>query len=103
MLYTMLNLICFLACIFAAVGAARDAKIGFVGYALAAAIGLALGGGSTWAMINVGDRVAAAVEALPEARRELYLRVFYLAAPLWILVAMFIADRVTSAAMRLTL
>ena len=99
MLYTLLNLICFFGCIFAAVGAARDAKIGFVGYALAAAIGLALGGGSTWAMWNIGERVIAAVEVRPEARRELYLWVLYLAVVLWILIAMFIADRVTSAAM----
>lgn len=101
MLWTMLHTICFFGCIIAAVGAAREAKIGFIGYALAVAIGLAMGGGLTWVMWNTGERVIAAVEARSEARQELYFRMLYLAAVLWVLIAIFIADYVTSVAMRL--
>ena len=84
-----------------AVGAARDAKTGFLGYALAVVIGLALGGSSTWTMWTVGKRVAAVVRPYPEARQKLYSGVLMLAVMLWILIALFIADHVTSAAMRL--
>ncbi|MFL6438441.1 MAG: hypothetical protein ACJ71Q_12735 [Terriglobales bacterium] len=102
MLWTMLNLMCFLICILAAVGAAREARAGFLGYALAVGIGLAVGGTSTWAMWNAGERVGAAVQVGREARRELYFRVLDAVAVLWILIALFIADHVTSAAMRFT-
>lgn len=101
MLWTMLNAICFLVCILGAVGAARDAKTGFVGYALAVGIGLALAGSSSWAMWKAGERVGVAAQVHPEARRELYFRVLYVVAVLWILIALFVADHLTSAAMRL--
>ena len=101
MLWTMLNAICFLVCMLGAVGAARAARTGPLGYVLAVVIGLALGGSSTWVMWNVGERVGAAVQVHPERRRELYFRVLYVAAVSWILIALFIADHVTSAAIRL--
>jgi hypothetical protein len=97
----MLNAICFLVCILGSVGAARAARTGPLGYVLAVVIGLALGGSSTWVMWNVGERVGAAVQVHPEPTRELYFRVLYVAAVLWILIALFVADRLTSAGMRL--
>jgi len=101
MLWTMLNAICFLVCILGSVGAARHAKTGLLGYALAVAIGLALGGSFTWTMWTVGKGVAAAIQAYREARQKLYSGVLLLAVALWILIALFVADRLTSAAMRL--
>jgi len=97
----MLNAICFLISIVAAVGGAREAKAGFGGYSLAIAIGITLGVACTWAMWTVGERVGVAVQPYPEAKRELYFRVLYLAAVLWILIVVVIADHVTSATMRL--
>jgi hypothetical protein len=101
MLWTMLNAICFLACMFGSVGAARAARTGPVGYVLAMVIGLALGGSFTWVMWKLGGRVGAAVQAHPEPKRELYFRVLYVAAVLWVLIALFVTDRLTSAAIRL--
>jgi hypothetical protein len=101
MLWTMLNVICFLVCIIGAAGAAREAKAGLIGYALALIIGLAIGGSSAWAMQSVGERVGAATQAHPAARRELCFKVLYVVAVLWIIIALFIADHLTSAAMRL--
>lgn len=99
----MLTLICFLVCVFAAVGAARDSNTGFIGYALAVTIGLAMGVGSTWAFWTLGERLIGAVQRRPEARRELYLRLLYAAAVLWILSVAFIAVRVIPATLRLVL
>jgi hypothetical protein len=101
MLWTMLNAICFLVCILGSVGAGRAARTGPLGYVLAVVIGLALGESSTWLMWNVCERVGVAVQVHPERRRELYFRALYVAAVLWILIALFVADRLTSAAMRL--
>ena len=101
MLWTMLNAICFLVCIFASVGAARAARTSPFGYVLSVLIGLVLGGASTWAMWSVGERIGTAAQVQPESRRQVYFRVLYVAAVVWILIALFIADRVTSAAMRL--
>jgi uncharacterized membrane-anchored protein len=101
MLWTMLNAICFLVSIIGALGAARDARANLVGYVLAVAIGSVLGGISTWAMWSVGERVGAATQPHPEPRREIYFRVLYLAALLWILIALFIVNHLTSAIIRL--
>jgi hypothetical protein len=101
MLWAMLNMTCFFVCMLGALGAARDAKTSFVGYGLAVLIGLAVGGSSTWAMWSIGKRVVAAVQAHPEARRELYWRILYVAAVPWILLALLIAKHVTSAGLRL--
>jgi len=101
MLWTMLNAICFLVCILASVGAARNAKAGFFGYALAVGIGLVWGGGSTWGLWTVGKRVAAVIEPYPEARQKLYSGAVLFAVLLWILIALLFADRVTSWVMRL--
>lgn len=103
MLWTMLNAICFLVCIFGAVGAARDARANSASYALAVGIGLALGGVSTWGMWNLGERIGMAAHVHRGQRREAYFKVLYLVAVLWILMALFIADHVTSAAMRLSM
>ena len=97
----MLNAICFLVCIFGSVGAARHAKTGLIGYALAVAIGLGIGGSFTWAMWTAGKRVAAAIQPYREARQKLYSAALLLAVALWILMALFVADHVTSAAIRL--
>jgi hypothetical protein len=52
-------------------------------------------------MQSVGERVGAATQAHPAARRELYFKVLYVVAVLWIILALFVADHLTSAAMRL--
>ena len=101
MLWIMLNAICFLVCILGSVGAARNAKSGLIGYALAVAIGLALGGTFTWILWIVGKRVGVTVRLYGQARQKLYSGVLLLAVALWILLALFVADHLTSAAMRL--
>jgi len=97
----MLNAICFLLCFLGAVGAARDSKAGFLGYASAVLVGLAVGGSSTWTMWTLGKRVAAIIKPYPEARQKLYSLVILLVVVLWMLTAFFITDRLTSVVMRL--
>jgi len=101
MLWSMLNAICFFVCIIGAAGAARYARASLAGFAFAIGVGLVLGGGCTWTMWTVVEKVGAAVQVHPEPRRELYFRALYVAAVLWILFALFIADHLTSALMRL--
>jgi hypothetical protein len=101
MLWTILNAICFLVCILGSVGAARHAKTGLIGYALAVAIGLVLGGAFTWIMWMVGKRVAVTIRPYEDARQKLYSGVLLFAAALWILLALFVADHLTSVTMRL--
>ncbi len=101
MLWTMLNAVCFFICIIAALGAARDANIGFNGYAAAAAFGLAIGVGSTCVMWTAGERVGVALAGYSAVQREWYFRGLYLAAIFWILMAGLMAYRVASAIMRL--
>jgi len=100
-LWTLLNAICFFIPVVAAIEEAKAARAGLGGYALAIAIGLALGGGCALAMWTVGRRVGSALQAYPEPRREWYFRVLYSAALLWILMVGFLANWTISAAMRL--
>jgi|SRR5580700_2219373 hypothetical protein len=100
MLWTMLNAICFLISVIAAVEGAKQARVGFSGYALAILIGLILGGTCTRAMWTVGERVIAAVQPYAKPKQEMYFRALYLGGVMWILIVVFIADHVTLAMVR---
>src|SRR5215831_19133591 len=102
MLWTMLNLACFFACLFTAVGTAWHAKTSFEGYGLAGIIGLMLGVGSTLALWNIGEWAVVATQGQPERQRKIYLGALYVAGFLWMLIVVLISDYITSAALRLT-
>lgn len=101
MYWFILNGLSFSSCTFIAVGAARNAKAGLVGYALAVAIGIALGGGAAWAMWSIGRKVAPTIETFPKAKQKLYFDVLFFAAVFWIAIAAYVSDQVTSAVMQL--
>lgn len=74
MLWTMLNAMCFLSCLFGALGAARSAGSNLVGYAIAFAIGLSVGLLCSWVMWITGQKVGGYLRGNLRPRRELYLR-----------------------------
>ena len=101
MLWALPEAVCFFICIIGAVGAARHAGASLVGFAIAVVIGLLLGGVCTWIMWIVGEKVGAALELLPEPRRERYFNALYVARVLWVFIALYITDHVTATALRL--
>lgn len=71
-----------------ALSSAKDAKVEVGGYALAIAIGLALGLGCAWLMRRVGKKVLVRTEQYPQSHRE------------WIAVGLALGALVASAALR---
>ena len=101
MLWTLLTLVSSLSIVFSAVVTAKDAHASASGYALAIAIGLALGTCNAWAF----ERVAAASHRgstrYSEILRERWLGALYVAGVAWALIASFFGAWVTSAAIQL--
>ena len=103
MLWTMLNLMCFLLPLVAAVAIANQSHTGVGGYALSIGLGLILGAGSAWAMWGVGERVGSAVRGYPEPKRETYFRALYVSAIAWLIVVTIVSSVLVSATIRLLL
>ncbi len=101
MLWTLLTVTSSATFIASTVVSAKHAKAGVGSYALAIAIGLLLGACNAWSMYKVGRTVAGRTKAYSESQQEWCFRALYLAATLWIPVAAFLGDWVTSAVIRL--
>jgi hypothetical protein len=96
--------ICFAMPIGTAVGSAGVAKVGFGGYALAIAIGLAVGVGCAWTMWVVGNAVGTHLTR-PDAKysgslQGRYFGALYVSWGLWIFVAGVLGGWASSAALR---
>jgi hypothetical protein len=85
----------------AAVVAARHAKAGLGGYALAIIIGLFLAVCNAWILYKLGDILAGLTRSHSEAQQNRWGRAAFVAMVLWLPVAAFLGDWVASAAMRL--
>jgi len=107
MLCTMLICTCFVIPIIGALASARDAKVGFVGYALAVTVGLVVGLGCAWLMWASGEVVVKYLERpgrkYSESMREWCFRVLYLAALLWIVPTGIIGGWFSSVMLRFVL
>lgn len=84
-----------------AVAAAKYAKAGLGGYVLAIIIGSSLAICNAWGMYKILDIIADLTSSYSETQQEWLGRAFWLLILLWVLVAAFLADLVTSAVMRL--
>lgn len=93
-------MMCFIIPIAAAFTMAKVLKTGFSGHALGAAIGIASGFACAWAIHAAGTQVDIRTKHYPEARRERYFRVLFLAAILWVVAAGAIAMAVSSAVLK---
>lgn len=97
-LLTAMTSIAFFA---SAVAAAKYAKAGIGGYALAIIIGSSLAICNAWMFYKLGEVLANLTSAYSETRQEWYGRAFYLFALLWGLIGAILISLVMSAVMRL--
>lgn len=100
-LWHILVAICFLTPVVAALGMATDAKKGFLGYAIAVALGLVMGVISTRLMWASGKIVGEWITRRSESLQEWYFRALYFAAVIWIFAVAFLAQWVISAVIRI--
>jgi hypothetical protein len=94
---------CFVAPISGAIASSSLARASFGGYALAIAIGLALGIGFVWTMFRAGRNMGARIKKQPESMQERNFSRLYFAAMLWIALGLFIGHWVSAVALRLVL
>jgi hypothetical protein len=97
----LLIALCFAISVGGALASAKIANFGFRGYALAVVVGSALGLFCAWTMWTVGNSVAANMKPRPQAVHERYFRALYLAVMLWIVLALFLGEWVSSVFLRL--
>lgn len=100
-LWNLLNALCFVVPISGSIASSCVTKAGFGGYALAIVIGLALGVGCGWTMFKAGRSIAERIKKQRESMQERYFRALYIAAILWIVVALFLGAWVSRMALRL--
>jgi hypothetical protein len=93
--------VCFVMPLAGALAGAKLSKAGFGAYAVAVAVGLALGLCFAWIMWTVGKIVAAHMKGKPVPAQERYAWALYFAAMLWIVLALFLGGWVSSAVIRL--
>ena len=101
MLWTLLTLTSSATLVASAVISAKHAQAGLGSYSLAIIIGLLLAVCNAWTMYKVGGTLADRSKRYSESVKEWRFRALYLAATLWIPLAAFLGDWVTSAAIRL--
>jgi hypothetical protein len=99
-LWALLLALCFAMPIAGALAAAKSAKVGFGGYALAITVGVALGAFCAWTMHTVGAVVHAHTQGESVPLKERYARALYFAAMLWIILALFIGEWVSLVLLR---
>jgi hypothetical protein len=95
---------CFAAPIGAALGAVkspRHAVAGLGGYALALAIGMAVGLSCAWAMAIAGRKIAAHIQLRPASSHERHFRTLYVASVFWIILAGALGGWLASVSLRL--
>ncbi len=106
-IWDLLTLLCFVAALTGSIESARIGRAGLVGYAVAVAVGLALGLGSAWLKYQVGNTVFSRLEqdtGWPQSTNSSqrnFLRVLYLAAVLWIFFVAYLAGWASLALLRL--
>jgi hypothetical protein len=84
-----------------AIASARLAHKGFAGYIVAILVGLMLGAACAWTLRKFGHFVVARQETRPVRAQELYLGTLYVAAVLWVLLALFAGSWTSSIILRL--
>jgi hypothetical protein len=100
-LWDLLTVLCCVMPITGVLVSARLAKVGFGGYALAIAVGLAIGVCCAWTMRTVGKTAGAHIRRKSESLHERYFRALYFAAMLWIVLADLLGAWVSLALLRL--
>jgi hypothetical protein len=90
MIWSMMILSGLLACIFSAVFAAGDAKLGPEGYALLIGIAALVGIANAWAMNRAADTFVRRTSSCSEEMRERYARLLYLTGFVWLFVPVFL-------------
>jgi hypothetical protein len=81
--------------------AANLRNTGLGGYAVATMVGLLLAGLNAWASGRVANAVDIRIKHSPESFQERYLSGLYLGAFVWMLLAAFIGDWLTSSVLQL--
>jgi hypothetical protein len=99
-LWDLMTALCFVMPLAGALATLRDVQNGWLGYGLASVIGLVIGGLCVWAMRAVGSYFATRSSAGSETLRPWYFRALYVAAAVWIIVALFLGSWVTAAFIR---
>jgi len=84
-----------------AVLAARHEHAALVGYILAVVTGLLLATGNGWAVYRAGTLLANLTSSSSKARQDWWGRAFFLLILLWLPLAAYLGDRVSSAVIRL--
>jgi len=79
---------------------AKLAKGGFVGYALAAVIGLVLGALNAWMVYASGKWVYERTKLLSAGQQNAYVRALYSVVAVWIPIALFLGSWITRGLMR---
>ena len=105
-LWQLLILLCFVMPIGGALGPAKVAKVGFVGYMLAIMVGLAVGASSAWMMWIMHKVVSRNLQQRPDEVQsvsEWYFRGFYLSKILWIVISSLLGAWLSSLLLRLVL
>lgn len=100
-LFELLTVITSVSFFAIAIVAAKGAKAGFGGYALAIIIGSSLAIGNAWGMYKIMDILADRTSSHSEKQEGWLDYAFWLLVLLWAVVGAFLTDLVTSAAMRL--
>jgi hypothetical protein len=104
-LWDLLTGICFAASVGCALASAKIAKVGFGGYALAIAIGLALGLLCAWTIRVVAKAIVAKLQRRPNwdqaaTLQRWFFRGLYFAALVWIVFSGFLGGQVSLAVLR---
>jgi hypothetical protein len=100
-LWDLLTALCCAMPVAGALASAILERAGFSGYAITIAVGLALGLGCAYIMRAVGKTIDTHLKQNSTATRESYLRMLYLAAIVWIVLALFLGAWVSSVLLRL--
>jgi ABC-type polysaccharide/polyol phosphate export permease len=101
MLWTLLTLISSFLFLISAVAAATHAKVGIESYLVAIILGLLLAVCNFLMMEKAANSIVESSKSLSHAAQNRRLRLLYISACIWALVAAFVGEKVTSLILRL--